>query len=81
MANLVKYTLSKDKKDDNWKLVNDKTNKVLEVFDTKSEALKSGVLKDVLGSEGGSVKIKKEDNKFQEERTYPKDKDPKESKG
>ena len=34
-----------------------------------------------LGKEGGSVKIRKLDGKFQEERTYPRSKDPKRSPG
>ena len=38
-------------------------------------------IKKAVGSEGGSVKIQKIDGKFQEERTYPGSKDPRESKG
>jgi len=34
-----------------------------------------------LGNQGGSVKIKKLDGKYEEERTYPKSKDPIKSKG
>lgn len=78
---LPKYTLSFDKKHENWKLENDKTDKVIKTFETKKEATKGGVLKRVLGREGGSVKIKKLDNKFQQERTYPDKADPKQSKG
>lgn len=81
MANLKKFTLSKNTKKDTWDLTNDKTDKVVKRFDTKQEAVKGGVLEKVLGKDGGSVKIKKEDNLFQEERTYPGSKDPKESKG
>ncbi len=81
MANLKKFTLSKNTKKDTWDLTNDKTDKVVKRFETKQEATKGGVLENALGKEGGSVKIKKEDNKFQEERTFPGSKDPKESKG
>jgi hypothetical protein len=34
-----------------------------------------------MGSDGGSVKIQKENGRFQEERTYPGSKDPASSKG
>jgi len=81
MSNLRKYTLSKDKKKDDWVLTNDTTNRVEKRFDTKEEATKGGVLQGTLGKNGGSVKIKKEDGKYQEERTYPRSKDPISSKG
>lgn len=81
MAKLPKYTLEFNEKKDKWELENDKTNKVLKTFNTKSEATAGGVLKKVLGKDGGSVKIQKEDGKFQEERTFPKSEDPKQSKG
>lgn len=78
---LPKFTLSHDNKKDNWKLTNDKTGKVVKTFKTKEDATAGGVLKKALGEDGGSVKIKKLDNKYQEERTYPKSEDPTESKG
>lgn len=78
---LTKLTLDKNKEKDVWELRNDKTNKVVETFKTKDIATARGVLKKVLGREGGSVKIKLENNKIQEERTYPKNKDPKKSIG
>lgn len=79
--NLPKYTLSYNKNKKKWILQNDKTDKTLRKFDTKEEATKGGVLKKVLGKNGGSVKIKKTDGKYQEERTYPRSKDPIRSKG
>lgn len=81
MSNLKKYTLSKDEKKDDWVLKNDATNKVEKRFDTKEEATKGGVLQGAVGKYGGSVKIKKGDGKYQEERTYPRNKDPRASKG
>ncbi len=81
MAKLPKYTLKHNKKTEEWDLVQDKTKKLVETFETKQEATKGGVLKKSIGGEGGSVKIKKEDGKFQEERTFPKNKDPKSSEG
>lgn len=81
MSKLPKYTLSKDKKNDNWALTNDTTNRVVKHFDTKEDATKGGVLQNTLGNNGGSVKIQKENGKYQEERTYPRSKDPRSSKG
>jgi hypothetical protein len=81
MAKLPKFTLSHNKKKDTWDLKNDKTDKVVESFDTKSEATEGGVLRKAVGEDGGSVKIQKENGRFQEERTYPDGADPKESKG
>lgn len=81
MSNLRKYTLSKDKKNGDWVLTNDATNRVEKRFETKEEATKGGVLEGVLGKNGGTVKIKKEDGKYQEERTYPRSEDPRSSKG
>jgi hypothetical protein len=81
MAKLPKFTLSHNKKKDTWDLKNDKTDKVVESFDTKSEATAGGVLRKAVGEDGGSVKIQKENGRFQEERTYPDGADPKESKG
>ncbi|MEF3691711.1 MAG: DUF2188 domain-containing protein [Candidatus Moraniibacteriota bacterium] len=81
MARLPKYTLDYNEKKDKWELENDKTDKVIKTFETKEEATAGGALRKVLGKEGGSVKIQKQDGKFQEERTFPKSKDPKSSKG
>lgn len=81
MANLPKFTLDKNKQEDVWELTNDKTDKVVKTFNTKSVATTGGVLKKVLGSDGGSVKIKLENNKFEEERTYPRKADPRQSIG
>lgn len=81
MSNLPKYTLRKDEKKNDWVLRNDATNKVKERFNTKEEATKGGVLKDALGQAGGSVKIAKENGRYQEERTFPRSKDPRSSKG
>lgn len=80
-SKLPKFTLSHNNKKDAWDLTNDKTDRVVKRFETKVDATKGGVLKKAVGSEGGSVKIKTTDNKYQEERTYPKSRDPRESKG
>ena len=81
MAKLPKFTLTHDKKSDKWDLKNDTTNQKVKSFETKTDATKGGVLEKAVGSAGGSVKIQKVDGKFQEERTYPGNKDPKASPG
>ena len=81
MAKLRKYTLSKDKKAGDWVLRQDGSSRATRRFDTKAEALKGGVLFDAIGKAGGSVKIKKENGRIQEERTYPRGRDPRSSKG
>lgn len=78
---LPKFTLGYNEKKDRWDLKNDKTDRTVKSFDTKSSATKEGVLSKSIGSKGGSVKIQKENGRFQEERTYPGAKDPRQSKG
>ena len=81
MAKLRKITLEYNEGKDRWDLENDKTDKVVKSFATKEKATKGGVLKRVLGEQGGSVKIQKENGRFQEERTFPSSKDPHQSPG
>lgn len=81
MAKLPKFTLSYEKKKDAWALKNDRTDRVIRRFDTKEEATIGGVLKDAVGQDGGSVKIQKRNRRFLEERTYPRSKDPRRSRG
>lgn len=81
MSKLRKYTLGYDAHQDQWNLKNDKSNRVMKSFATKEKATEGGVLKRALGHEGGSVKIKKLNGRIQEERTYPKKKDPTQSPG
>lgn len=64
-----------------WDLQKDGNKAVIKSFDTKAAATKGGVLEKALGKAGGSVKIQKENGRFQEERTYPRGADPKKSKG
>ena len=81
MAKLPKFTLTKNEDHDTWDLRNDTTNELVKRFETKGEATKAGVLAKAVGPDGGSVKIQKENGRFQEERTYPRRADPKRSKG
>lgn len=81
MARIPKYTLEKDERKDRWELQQDSNGKVVRTFDTKEEATARGVLKRAVGKEGGSVRIQKENGRFQEERTFPRSRDPRSSKG
>ena len=81
MKKLPKYTLEYNEGKERWDLEKDKTNKIIKSFGTKEDATAGGVLKRAVGKNGGSVKIQKENGKFQEERTYPKSADPKSSIG
>ena len=76
---LNKYTLHKDQKSVKWRLEKEGSNRAKRTFDTKDDALEN--LRDVVGPDGGSVRIRKVDNTIQEERTYPRSKDPKRSPG
>jgi hypothetical protein len=81
MADLRKFTLTHDSQKDDWKLENNATGNVLRRFETKADATKGGVLEKALGSQGGSVRIEKEHGGYQEERTYPRSRDPRTSPG
>jgi hypothetical protein len=81
MTDLPKYTLSHDAKKDDWVLTKDGSDRATKRFEKKADATKGGALADAIGNVGGSVKIKKMDGKYQEERTFPRSKDPRESKG
>lgn len=76
---LDKYSLHKDRDSEKWRLEKEGSNRAKQTFGTKDEALKG--LRDAVGPNGGSVRIRKVDNTIQEERTYPRSKDPRRSKG
>jgi len=81
MSKLPKFTLTKNEQKDRWDLTNDSSNRTVRAFETKGDATKGGALEKAVGAGGGSVKIQKENGRFQEERTYPGSRDPKSSKG
>lgn len=81
MPKLPKYTLEKNERTNTWDLTNDASDRTVKKFDTKADATRGGALEKALGSNGGSVKIQKENGRFQEERTYPGSADPRKSKG
>jgi len=74
-----KFTLHKDQDTQKWRLEREGSDRAKRTFDTKGEALAN--LRDAVGMDGGSVQIRRVDNTIQEERTYPRSKDPKSSKG
>lgn len=76
---LDKYTLHKDRESEKWRLEKEGADRARRTYETKDEALKS--LREDVGKAGGSVRIRKVDNTIQEERTYPRSKDPTKSKG
>jgi hypothetical protein len=78
---LKKYTLSHSLETQSWVLIADGSKDIIRSFEKKEQATKGGVLKAIIGDDGGSVKIKLKNNIYQEERTYPKSSDPIESEG
>ena len=66
-------------KDGEWKFGKENSQRSIKNFDTKADAL--DFAKDFMNNNGGSLKIHKTDGTFQEERTYPKSKDPRITKG
>jgi hypothetical protein len=69
------------KKGEKWRLERAGGDRALRSFERKEDALKGGVLKNAVGRQGGSVKIHKENGRIQQERTYPRSRDPRGSKG
>lgn len=80
MAKLPKYDLNK-RDDGKWALEPEGGGRAKKLFDRKSDATAGGVLSDALGAGGGSVRIRKENGQYQEERTFPRSQDPKSSPG
>lgn len=81
MAKLPKYTLEENQEKDRWDLVADASDRTVKSFETKADATRGGALEKAVGASGGSVKIQKENGRFQEERTYPGSADPKKTPG
>ena len=81
MAKLPRYTLSQDKKKNDWVLKEDGSSRAKKRFENKADATAGGALSKAVGKAGGSVKIKKHNGRIQEERTYPRSRDPRSSPG
>ena len=79
--NLPRYHLTKDAEKGDWKLKKEGADRATRRFETKSEATAGGVLEGAVGKAGGSVRIHLEKGRIQEERTYPRSRDPKGSPG
>ena len=74
---LDKFHLTK--KDDEWRLEKAGTNRARIKAPTKAEAMQK--MRDYMQDNEGSVRIHKVNGQIQEERTYPRSKDPKGTKG
>ncbi|HHF3010890.1 TPA: DUF2188 domain-containing protein [Vibrio diabolicus] len=71
------YHITKD--GEQWKLKKEGADRASKVTDTKEEIIKQ--TREFMEGKTASVKIHKEDGKFQEERTYQRKDDPRPSKG
>ena len=74
---LDKYHLTKKK--DEWRLEKAGSNRAVVKAPTKAEAIQK--MRKHMSKNEGSVRIHKENGRIQEERTYPRGKDPRKSKG
>ena len=77
LTNMDNFELYKD--DETWKLRKWGSDRAIRSFETKEDGMKFST--DYVGEHGGSLKVKKEDGTFQEERTYPRSADPHSSPG
>ena len=80
-SKLRRFMLAKDKERDDWVLREQGASRARKRFATKSDALAAGALAAALGQAGGSVRIRKENGRIQEERTFPRSRDPRGSSG
>ena len=80
MTMLHRFTLKHNKQLGGWALI-DQSGKIVRIFDTKTDALAGGKLERLVGKQGGTVRIHKQDGAFAEERTYPPSRDPRSSPG
>jgi len=71
------YHITKD--EDRWKLTKEGNERASKTADTKQEMVDT--MRKFMQDKTGSVKIHKEDGKIQEERTYQRKDDPRETKG
>jgi hypothetical protein len=77
---LHRFTLKHNGRDSRWDL-KDQTGEVIRTFQRKSDATASGVLEAAVGEKGGTVRIHKRDGILEEERTFPRSRDPRDSPG
>jgi hypothetical protein len=79
MTKVPHYTLTHNERKGRWDLVNDVETGLGAI--RCHEGGHQGVLEKAVGPNGGSVKIQKENGRFQEDRTYPGSADPRSSPG
>lgn len=65
-----KFTLRFDETKNKWVLKHDPTEKIVRVFNSKEDSTKAGVLRRVLGHQGGTVIIRTKTGTFDEERNF-----------
>ena len=68
-----KFTLRFDVDTNRWVLKNDATQKTIKVFDSKEGSTKAGVLRKVLGRQGGTVVIRTKTGTLDEERNFSRE--------
>ena len=71
------YHITKDAKQ--WRFFKQGNTRATRVADTKKEIIE--LARDYMSDKTGSVKIHKQDGLIQEERTYPRKKDPRKTPG
>jgi hypothetical protein len=79
--NLPRYSVQPNEQRGGWDLKKEGAARATKHFEKKSDATKGGVLSDAIAGGVGSVRIRKEDGTIQEERTFPRARDPKNSPG
>ena len=70
MPPLPRFTLSPTSLHD-WQLTSDDTGEIVSLFATKKQAVRSGVLKKLLGELGGFVSVRRLDGSLDSGRVYP----------
>jgi hypothetical protein len=65
-----RLTLSHNVETDKWDLTDERTRRLIKAFKTKTDATRRGVLEKEIGSEGGTVVIRKKGGVFEEERRF-----------
>lgn len=73
---LPRFTLEKNTKRGGWDLKREGADRATKHFENKSEATARGALSKALPAGIGTVRIRKENGKLQEERTFPRSRDP-----
>ena len=68
-----KVSLRFDVDTNRWILRNDQTQKTVKAFDSKEGGTKAGVLRKVLGRQGGTVVIRTKTGTLDEERNFPRE--------